>query len=77
MDNVNHPQHYQSEKGIEVIDVTDAFDLDFCLGNAVKYILRAGKKSTETEIEDLRKAVWYINHYIERVEPPLLKVDVN
>jgi hypothetical protein len=62
---VEHPDHYQSEK-IEAIDVIEAFGLNFSLGSAVKYILRAGKKPTETASEDLRKAVWYIQREIER-----------
>ena len=55
---VDHPAHYQTESGLEVIDVIEAFNLDFHTGNAVKYILRAGKKSNE--IEDLQKANWYL-----------------
>lgn len=58
---VNHPKHYQSAK-YEVIDIIEDFELDFCLGNAVKYILRAGKKGDRTE--DLRKAIWYITRKI-------------
>ncbi|MGH6690519.1 MAG: DUF3310 domain-containing protein, partial [Gammaproteobacteria bacterium] len=55
---VNHPAHYQSAAGIEAIDVIEAFDLGFCLGNAVKYILRAGRKGDA--LEDLKKARWYV-----------------
>jgi len=62
---VEHPDHYQSEK-IEAIDVIEAFDLNFSLGSAVKYILRAGKKPSETAEEDLSKAVWYILREIKR-----------
>ena len=62
---VNHPDHYQSDK-IETIDVIEAFDLNFSLGSAVKYILRAGKKPSETAEEDLSKAVWYIQREIKR-----------
>jgi hypothetical protein len=62
---VEHPDHYQSEK-IEAIDVIEAFELNFSLGSAVKYILRAGKKPTETAEEDLSKAVWYIQREIQR-----------
>ena len=64
-ENVEHPDHYQSEK-IEAIDVIEAFELNFSLGSAVKYILRAGKKPTETAEEDLSKAVWYIQLEIQR-----------
>lgn len=61
MDNVNHPSHYKG-RGVESIEVIEAFDLGFCLGNAVKYILRAGKKGDK--IEDLQKAIWYLNREI-------------
>lgn len=65
---VNHPQHYGGEDNpYEVIKVIDAWDLDFCLGNAVKYISRAGKK-TRSPLEDLEKARWYICHAIEKLK---------
>jgi hypothetical protein len=59
---VNNPSHYQG-KSLEVIDVISDFNLNFCLGNAVKYILRAGKKQNRDE--DLKKALWYIQREIE------------
>lgn len=62
MDNVNHPQHYKG-KSIECIQVIEAFDLGFNLGNTVKYVLRAGKKGNR--LEDLKKAAWYLNREIE------------
>ena len=74
-DNVNHPKHYTwlwDLCGIEVIDITR--HLDFDLGNAVKYILRAGHKSEEgmsdreKTIEDLEKAVWYLNDEIGQLK---------
>lgn len=61
--NVNHPDHYNIGK-IEVIDVIKDWKLDFCLGNAVKYIARAGHKDKNKTLEDLNKAVWYIQYYI-------------
>lgn len=61
MDNVNHPAHYKG-RGMESIEVIEGFDLGFHLGNAVKYILRAGKKGDR--VEDLRKAIWYLNREI-------------
>lgn len=70
-DNVNHPPHYtwlKDKCGIEVIDITR--HMDFCLGNAIKYILRAGRKkdaslsNNQKEIEDLEKAIWYIKDRI-------------
>ena len=69
-DNVNHPAHYTSGK-IEVIDFIEDKELGFHLGNAVKYISRAGRKNPDKTVEDLRKAVWYINRQIERLEMSL------
>lgn len=66
-DNVNHPAHYTSGQ-IEVIDFIEDKELGFHLGNAVKYISRAGRKNPDKTIEDLRKAVWYINRQIQRLE---------
>jgi hypothetical protein len=68
MSKVNHPSHYRKDTGFEVIDVIEAWDLDFCLGNAVKYIARQGRKGTDTAGEDLRKAMWYIDRYIQGIE---------
>lgn len=68
--NVNHPNHYNSGK-IEVIDYIEDQNLGFCLGNAIKYISRAGKKDPTKEIEDLRKACWYIERRIFEVEKDL------
>jgi hypothetical protein len=69
VDPVNHPKHYQGNK-LEVIDIIEDFNLDFCLGNAVKYILRAGKKSdapNRAEL-DLKKAAWYVNRAIDNIK---------
>ncbi len=63
-DSINHPSHYTS-RGIECIQVTEMFN--FCRGNAIKYIWRAGEKSKDTEIEDLKKAVWYLEREIKRL----------
>lgn len=57
-DNVNSPAHYKGAKGMEVIDVIENFGLGFRIGNAVKYLLRAGKKGAYGE--QLLKARWYI-----------------
>lgn len=68
-DAVNRPSHYTDSK-IEVIDYIEDKKFGFCLGNAVKYISRAGKKKDngrniiDKEIEDLQKAIWYINRRI-------------
>jgi hypothetical protein len=60
---IDHPEHYQSD-GIEVIDIIDNFNLNFNLGNSIKYILRAEKKGNKKQ--DLEKAIWYINHELEK-----------
>jgi hypothetical protein len=65
-DAVNHPSHYTDGK-IEVIDFIEDKKLGYHLGNAVKYISRAGKKDPAKKVEDLRKAAWYINREIERL----------
>lgn len=66
---INHPQHYGGETNIyEAIKVIEAWHLDFCLGNVLKYICRAGEKSASTEITDLKKASWYLNRRIEQLE---------
>ena len=66
-DAVNHPSHY-TDGGIETIDFIEAKKLPYHLGNAVKYISRAGKKDQNKIIEDLRKAIWYIERYIKVLE---------
>ena len=64
-DPVNHPPHYTDHpSGVECIDITE--HMNFCLGNAVKYLWRADLK--DNPIEDLKKAVWYIEREIERRE---------
>ena len=63
-DVVNHPAHYTDGK-FETIDAIESWRLGYHLGNAVKYISRAGKKSKDTELEDLRKARWYIKRYLD------------
>lgn len=62
-DPVNHPTHYTAG-GIEAIDVIEAWQLDFCLGNTVKYISRAGRKDPTKLVEDLQKARWYLDRAI-------------
>jgi hypothetical protein len=74
-DRVNHPKHYTWLKeacGIEVIDIVR--HMNFNLGNVIKYVLRAGHKeeegltSKEKQIEDLKKAVFYLNDEIKKLE---------
>lgn len=70
-ENVNHPSHYQSETGIEVIDAIEAFTFDlegiaaFDTGNILKYICRWNKKNG---LQDLKKAEWYLQHLISHIE---------
>ena len=70
-DMVSHPPHYQSETGLEVIDVIEAFTFDlkgiegFDTGNVIKYICRWKQKNG---VEDLKKAKWYLEHLINHVE---------
>jgi len=65
---VEHPQHYGGDTTYETIKVIEAWNLDFHLGNAVKYISRAGIKNPEKKIEDLQKAIWYINRKIQSLK---------
>lgn len=69
-DNINHPSHYTSHpSGIECIDIAEHYN--FCIGNAIKYLWRAGLKQVEgktkkeKQIEDLKKAIWYIKREIK------------
>lgn len=64
---VNHPSHYNMGK-YEVIDVINDWNLNFQKGNAVKYIARAGHKDPSKEIEDLEKALFYINYEVSRLK---------
>lgn len=63
-DAVNHPTHYNFGK-YEAINVIEDWKLPYHLGNTVKYISRAGRKDPTKTIEDLEKAQWYLNRYIE------------
>lgn len=83
-DQINHPSHYtwiKDKVGIEIIDITR--HLDFDLGNAIKYILRAGKKPINKSnsnlnvaaIQDLKKAIWYINDKIKMIENETYKTN--
>ncbi len=63
-DNVNHPKHYtRHPSGVECIQVTEHYN--FCIGNAIKYLWRSDLKNG---VEDLKKAVWYINREIANRE---------
>ena len=62
-ENINKPKHYTSHpSGVECIQIAEHHD--FLIGNAIKYLWRAGIKSTDTEIQDLKKAIWYIERKI-------------
>ena len=73
MSNVNHPKHYNIG-AIEVIDVIEDWNLNFCLGNAIKYIARCAYKGHKKE--DLEKAIWYLKRELEK-EEGLLKAEGN
>lgn len=65
---VDHPQHYGGADNVyEAIKVIEAWGLGFCLGNTVKYISRAGKKS-DPALQDLKKARWYLDREIANLE---------
>lgn len=71
-DYVNHPPHYTNHpSGVECIQVTE--HMNFCLGNAIKYLWRAGEKGSK--LEDLKKAAWYINREISRLEKDAVPTD--
>ena len=63
-DMVNSPSHYQGNN-FEVIDIINDYSLNFELGNAIKYILRADKKGNKKQ--DLMKAVWYLKHELSKI----------
>lgn len=67
-DPVNNPSHYkQHPSGVECIQITE--HMNFCLGNAMKYIWRAGLKDSNTKEQDLKKAIWYINRELAKEKP--------
>ena len=70
--NVSHPSHYN--QGIEAIDIIESWDLNFSLGNAIKYILRSPYKGKQ--IEDLEKARWYIDREINRLKGEMVKKNI-
>lgn len=72
-ESVDHPSHYNTGK-IEVIDFIEDQNLNFNLGNAIKYIARAGKKDACKTIEDLEKAAWYLNRQIQTLKKASITV---
>jgi len=68
-EHVDHPQHYGgADNPYEAIKVIEAWDLGFCLGNTIKYISRAGKKDPAKEVQDLNKAIWYLQRHIDKLK---------
>lgn len=61
------PDYYNDTK-IAPIDVIEDWDLDFCLGSALKYIKRCGKKENNPSVQDLKKVIWYIERRIKELE---------
>lgn len=71
---VDHPAHYGgADDPYEAIKVIEAWGLGFCLGNAIKYIARAGLKPGQSALVDLRKARWYLDRHIQRIESAKVK----
>lgn len=66
MSDAVNPAHYAFPSGVQVADIADY--LDFNRGNAIKYLARAGRKDPGAELEDLRKARWYVDREIALVE---------
>ena len=67
-DPINHPSHYTEGRKYETIEVIEDWALSYRLGNAVKYLSRAGRKDPAKTVEDLKKAVWYIEREIAALE---------
>jgi hypothetical protein len=67
MEKINHPEHY-NQTDIEVIDVIESYELNFSLGNSVKYLLRCGLKH-EDIAEDIHKAIWYLKRSLKNTIP--------
>jgi hypothetical protein len=66
---VNHPEHYGGgDNPYEVIKIIENLEMDFHLGNTFKYIVRAGKKDSDKEIQDLEKALWYLQRKIDLIK---------
>jgi hypothetical protein len=63
---VNHPAHYGGDNPLEVIKIIDHYKLPFSLGNTIKYVLRSDSKGNK--LEDLKKAAWYLQHEINKLE---------
>ncbi len=60
------PDYYKGKTGLQPLDLIDDFDLNFALGNVIKYVCRAGRKDNESRLKDLQKASAYLNHEITK-----------
>jgi len=68
-ESIDHPKHYGGKDAKhEAISVIEEWKLGFHLGNVIKYISRAGKKPAQNVLQDLKKAKWYLERYIELIE---------
>lgn len=66
---VNHPAHYGGESNpFEPIKIIEHYDLNFMLGNTIKYVLRAGKKGKGDKLEDLQKALWNLQREVDNMK---------
>lgn len=72
---VNHPAHYGGDTTYEAIKVIEAWELGFCLGNAIKYISRAGKKPGSNPRQDVEKARWYVDRYLENTSGNTIPIE--
>lgn len=65
---MHQSDYYGKDNQFEPIKIIDYYDLNFSLGNVVKYVLRAGKKDGESKLKDLTKALDYIQHEIDKIK---------
>ena len=68
IDMVNSPPHYRTVNGVQCLEVVEALGLNFHVGNCLKYLWRAGRKDPLRELEDLKKARFYLDREIQRRE---------
>ncbi len=62
-----NPEHYRSNSKLQAIDIINDFKLNFHQGTAVKYIIRAGRKTKDAKV-DIKKAIWYLQDYLEQLQ---------
>jgi len=73
-ENIDHPSHYNQGK-IEVIDFIEDQEFCFHLGNAVKYICRAGRKDPDKWKEDIRKSIWYLERFMKNTGEAIKEIE--